>query len=351
MLLFLIILVGAHISFVFHPLIVIFNTLFFPILIAGVLYFVTFPFVNWMQGRKVPRVISILIIYLLMVGVIVLFVFLLGPILQREATKLMDEAPGIIEEIQVLLLALEEIEILPQIWAQESINLENLATWFSNLVRQSFSLIVANITQFLDAVTNVLMIMFLIPFILFYMLRDGHLLPGILTRYIPEKHVDNVKNTLSDMYEAISSYIQGIFIVCIFVGVLVYIGFLIIGLDYSLVLALFAMVTNVIPFLGPFIGAIPAVIVGALHSPLMIFKVIVVVIVVQQLESLVISPQVMGRKLAISPLTIILLIMVAGRLGGLLGMILAVPTYKIAKTIVLHVYLFVKSNKNELKRS
>ena len=345
MLFFLIILIGTHISFVFYPIFVIFNTLFFPILISGILYYITFPFVNWMQNRRIPRSFAIIILYGLLVGLLALLFILLGPVLQREITKLLEEAPKIIEDVQGLLLAVEQLDILPRIWEQEAINLENLASWLSYLVRSSFSLIVENITLVAERLTNFLIIMLLIPFILFYMLKEGHKLPGIITRYIPEKHKKNILHTLSDMNEAISSYIQGIFIVCIFVGILVYIGFLIIGLDYPLVLALFAMITNVIPFLGPFIGTIPGVIVGALDSPAMMFKVIVVVIVVQQIESLVISPQVMGRKLSISPLTIILLIMVAGRMGGLLGMILAVPSYKILKIVVTHIYLLVQSNK------
>lgn len=345
LLLFLIILVGTQISFLFRPLIIIINTLFFPILIAGVFYFVTFPLVDWLQKRKIPRTLAILLLYLFIVGLLVILFFLIGPILHREAEKLLEEAPGLIEDLQGLLLALERTEFLARVWEQESFSLDNLAARFSDLIQYSFSLVVDNISSFLEGVANFLIILILVPFILFYMLRDGHQLPDILMEYVPEKHATRVRKTLADMYEATSSYIQGLFIVAICVGILAYIGFLIIRLDYPLVLALFAMATNVIPFLGPFIGAIPAVIVGALNSPVMMLKVVVVVIVVQQIESLVISPQVMGRKLSISPLTIILLIMVAGRLGGLLGMILAVPSYKILKIVVIYVYSFIQASK------
>jgi predicted PurR-regulated permease PerM len=137
---------------------------------------------------------------------------------------------------------------------------------------------------------------------------------------------------------ALSSYIQGQIIVSICVGILAYIAFLIIGLDYPLVLALVAMFTNVIPFIGPWIGTIPAVIVGLLNSPFMALLVVLAVVVVQQIESNLISPQVMGRKLSIHPLTIIFLLLVAGRFAGLLGLILAVPTYAVGKVLVLHIY-------------
>jgi len=122
------------------------------------------------------------------------------------------------------------------------------------------------------------------------------------------------------------------------VGILAYIGFLIIGLEYALILSIFIMITNVVPFLGPFIGSIPAVIIGLLDSPLTMLIVIILIIIVQQIESMLISPQIMGRKLSLSPLAIIVIVLVSGRLGGLLGIILAIPTFTVLKIIVNHIY-------------
>ena len=134
-------------------------------------------------------------------------------------------------------------------------------------------------------------------------------------------------------------------------GILSYIGFLIIGLDYALLLSIFIMVFNIIPWLGPFIGAIPAVIVGLLDSPLMMLEVLVIIVIVQQIESLLVSPQVMGRKLALSPLAIILIVLVAGRLSGLLGIILAIPVFTILKIIAAHIYEHYKKKRNNIKSS
>lgn len=118
---------------------------------------------------------------------------------------------------------------------------------------------------------------------------------------------------------ALSSYIKGQILVSFCVGVLVYIGYLIIGLEYSLILAIITMFTNVIPFLGPFLGTIPAVIVALIDSPGMVVKVLVVTIVAQQIEGNLVSPLVMGKSLNIHPLTIIVLLLVAGSLVGFWG--------------------------------
>lgn len=147
---------------------------------------------------------------------------------------------------------------------------------------------------------------------------------------------------MRDMDEAISSYIQGQIIVSFCVGVLLYIAYFIIGLEYSLILAILAMVTNIIPVLGPFIGTIPALIVAFIHSPITALWVLLAVIIVQQIESNLISPQVMGRQLDVHPLTIILLLLAASQIAGLIGLILAVPTYAILKVVVKHTYGLIK---------
>src|SRR5699024_12118745 len=122
------------------------------------------------------------------------------------------------------------------------------------------------------------------------------------------------------------------------VGILLFIGYLIIGLKYSLTLALFAMLMNVIPFLGPFIAVIPALIVGLFQSPIMVVWVAIVTLIAQQIESNLISPNVMGRVLNLHPLTVITVILAAGSIAGFIGILFAVPFYTIIKTVVVHFY-------------
>jgi predicted PurR-regulated permease PerM len=348
LLVFLIILVGNQILFVFQPIVVIFETLFFSILISGVLYYVTFPFVDWLHHHKVPRSVAIFLLYLVAIGLIVLLSITIGPILQGEVTKLANNTPVMIKEVQRLLLSLEDIGILPSMWERESLDIKNIAEQLADAIGTAFTQVTTSIVTFFEFIANLFMTLVIVPFLLFYMLKEkgGHLITDILNRFVPKRYVTTISSALSEMNKLMSSYVQGLGIVCFCVGVLAYIGFLIIGLDYSLLLALFVMVTNVIPFLGPFIGAVPGVIVGVLDSPLMMLKVIIVIVIVQQMESLLISPQVIGRKLALSPLTIILVVLVAGRLGGLLGIILAIPTFTILKIMVNHVYEYMQFNKN-----
>ncbi len=338
LLLFLIILVGTQITFIFRPLVIAIKTLFFPILIAGFLYFLTYPLVDLLQQRKVPRWASILLLYLVFLGLVALLVSFLGPLLQREVIRLVDDLPRILEELRAALLSLQNNPLFLRLMEEEPELVESVADWLTGLLGNFFTLIMNNVTYLVELITGFFIAIVTIPFILFYMLKDGHHWPRALYSYLPRAYEGDLRRTLGDMHRGISAYIQGLVVICLFVGALVYIGYLIIGLDYPLILAMFAMVTNVIPFFGPVIGIIPGLVVAALHSPLMVLKVVVVVAAVQQLESLLISPQVMGRKLLISPLTVILLVLVSGRMAGLLGMILALPSFVILKIIIVHIY-------------
>lgn len=186
------------------------------------------------------------------------------------------------------------------------------------------------------------MIFALVPFVLFFRLKDGKHAPNFLEKILPKRHQKEADEKLEEMDGALSSYIQGQLIVSLCVGTLAFIGYLIIGLDYALILGVLAMATNVIPFIGPWIGTLPAVIVGLFTSPLQALLVVVVAIVVQQFESNLVSPFVMGKALNMHPLTIIFVLLVAGQFGGLLGLILAVPAYALLKVIISHIYRYIR---------
>ena len=117
-----------------------------------------------------------------------------------------------------------------------------------------------------------------------------------------------------------------------------YIGYIIIGLEYSLLLVIFAFFMNVIPFIGPWIAFAPALIIGFFKIHMMVIWVGVVTLVAQQIESNLITPNVMGKTLDIHPLTVITVILAAGNIAGFLGILLAIPTYAVGKAIVENIY-------------
>ena len=345
LLIFLIILVGTQISFIFVPFVIIVQALFFPFLIAGFLFFLLHPLVDLLEKKKIPRVISIFMIYAAFFFLIALLVFITGPVLQGEFNRLLNDAPEIFNQLQEIVISMEDHPLVIRLMEEEPEQIEKIAQWVTDSLNNLLVLVVNNIFSVFEFAADFLLGVIITPFILFYMLKDGRRWPQHFYRYLPEEHAEDIKTTMNEIGGAISAYIRGVVVVCICVGLLVYIGYQIIGLNYPLLLASFAMFTNVIPFLGPIIGTIPGMIVAVIHSPLMILKVLVVVVVVQQIESLLIYPQVMGKKLSVGPLSVILVILVAGRMAGLLGMILVLPVYIMVRITFNHIYNFAQSSK------
>lgn len=339
---FVIIYLGTLVQFIFRPIVVFVETLFFPFLLAGVLYYLFRPIVNFLDKQRIPKTLGIISIYLSLIGLITILVLLVGPILERQVNSLVNNFPYLINEIRAIIIQLQETEWFNRFQASETLSLNKISENMTQYIDQAFNIISSNISGLISFIANVIIIFIIIPFILFYMLKEGEKAPNQVLKLLPEKQRIEGRKILSDMDEKLSSYIQGQIIVSLCVGILMYAGFLIIGIEYSLILALIAMFTNVIPFVGPWIGTVPALIVAVIHSPFMVAKVLIVIVVVQQFESNFISPQIMGKKLALHPLTIILLLIVAGRFAGIIGMLLAVPTYAVCKVVVSHTYRLLK---------
>ena len=172
-----------------------------------------------------------------------------------------------------------------------------------------------------------------VPFVLFYMLKDGKKLPMKILSFLPTKSRSGILHVLQDINHQISSFIRGQIIVSFCIGILLYIGYMIIGLDYALILAIIASFTSVVPYLGPAIAITPALIVALVTSPVMLLKMVAVWTIVQLIEGKFISPQIMGKTLKIHPITIIFVILTAGNLFGVVGILLAVPGYAVLRFV------------------
>lgn len=347
LLFFLIIFVGNQIVFIFRPFIIVFETLFLSFLISGLLYYLTVPFVDWLHGHKFPRPAAIALVYFLITGLLTILVILIVPVLQRDLTLLANNIPEKIQEFHQLIDRLGESHLIGPLLELEPFNPDEIINRISGVISNALTQLATSYRVVLDFTAGILMTIVIIPFLLYHMLKEKGegSIPALVERHAPRDQIKDINRARAEMNRMLASYVQGLGILCLVVGALAFIGFLIIGLEYALILALFIMITNVVPFLGPFIGAIPAVIIGLMESPWMMLQVLIVIIVVQQIETLLISPQIMGRKLSLSPLTIILIVLVAGRLGGLLGIILGVPIFTMLKIVVAYIYEYIVKNR------
>jgi predicted PurR-regulated permease PerM len=343
-LLFVNILLLTKISFVFTPFVVFLKTIFFPVLLAGVLFYILHPFVSLLERKGVSRIVSIASIYILVLGLFVFLAVTVIPIIKDQVNALIDNLPYFGHEIERAARKFGESNVIGRM--QESLNIDvaNIVKDSTMNFTKSLSSVTGNVTGFLSTLTEVVLTFVMVPFILFYLLKDGEQLPNHFLKFISEQRQPAAKRILDDMHYAISSYIRGQIIVSLFIGIMLFIGYLIIGIKYAVLLAILAMIVNIVPYVGPIIAITPALIIAFIDSPAMILKVIIVMMIVQLAEGKFISPQVMGKKLDIHPITIIFIILTAGNLFGIMGIILAIPGYAILKVLVTHSYRFVKLN-------
>lgn len=332
------ILVFAKISFVFKPLTVLLKTVLLPILLTGAIYYLLNPLVDWLENKRVRRVYTITGLYLFIAGILTVLIMTVIPLVQEQITSLIENLPRYTAEVQRQFESLIGSNFYHQVQESTGFNLDDLSNSLSEQGSSLLNNAWSGLGGFLGAIKNVVLAIVTVPFILFYLLKDGKKLPKFILRYVPVRFRDQTHHVMTEMNGQISSYIRGQIIVSFCIGALMYVGFLIIGLDYSLTLAIIASFTSIVPYLGPAIAITPAIIVAIVTSPIMLLKLIVVWTVVQLIEGKFISPQIMGKTLRVHPITIIFVILTAGNLFGVLGVILAVPGYAVLKVIFTHLF-------------
>ncbi|WP_019635911.1 AI-2E family transporter [Paenibacillus fonticola] len=328
----------TKISFIFKPLAVLLKTVLIPILLTGAIYYLLNPLVNWMERKRIPRGYTIAALYLFIIGIITIIIISVIPLVKEQVTELIYNFPKYSYEVQLQFEALIGSDFFYQFQQSTGFNFTDLAQTVSERASSILQNAFSGIGGFVGAIVDIVLTVVTVPFILFYLLKDGKKLPNYILRFVPVKLREQTHRVMTEANGQISSYIRGQIIVSFCIGVLLYIGFLIIGLDYSLVLAIIASFTSVVPYLGPAIAITPALIIAIVTSPFMLLKLIIVWTVVQLIEGKFISPQIMGKTLRVHPITIIFVILTAGNLFGVLGIILAVPGYAVLKVIFTHLF-------------
>lgn len=336
------ILVFTKVSYIFTPIKILLKTVLLPIILSAIAYYLFVPVINYLERKKVKRIISIFALYIIITGIITVIIVSVIPFLREQIMSLVESFPELLKDVERIVEQVIGSQVLSQVQQTLNIDLSVIANNFSreaaNILNRTFS----NIGGFIGTVTEIVMAIVTVPFVLFYLLKDGKKLPGYILNFLPVNLREHTYIVMKEMNYQISSYIRGQIIVSFCIGLLMYIGFEIINLDYAPVLALIAAFTSIVPYLGPAIAITPALIIAIVSSPFMLLKLIIVWTIVQLIEGKFISPQVMGRSLHVHPVTIIFVILTAGNLFGVIGVLLAVPGYAVLKVIVTHLFEFFK---------
>ena len=272
-----------------------------------------------------PRWASILTIFIVLIAIIAIVVAFIAPIIISNVNNLIKATPTLQRDAeQVVNFSLNQMDKLPSdVTAKINSTMKSIS--------DSLTGILANSITYITSLISTIFLLIMVPFFLIYMLKDHEKFIPAIGKFFKGERKVFVVDLLKDLNYTLKSYIQGQVTVSFILGIILYIGYTLIGLPYTPLLVLFAGVANLIPFLGPWLSFAPAAILGIIDGPSTFIWVCVVTLIAQQLEGNVITPNVMGKSLSIHPLTIIVVILAAGDLGGFTLILIAVPLYAVLK--------------------
>jgi len=286
------------------------------ILVAVFLAAAIMPWVNWFNKHNIPRALAVLIIYLSAFAVLALVIVLIIPPLSDQINQLSRSFPEYFQRVIVGFSKLQQFNGgADTVSAQNSLG--SLQAALSSATQGVFS-----------AISSVFggIIFFLAMLVLtFYMVLNEQLFIKFVEQITPKNYKSYAIKFISRVQVKLGKWLRGQLFLMFFVGALTYIGLLILGVKFALVLALMAGLLELIPYAGPILSAVPALIIASTQSLLMAVLVAILYFMVQQIENHFLVPKIMQKAVGLNPIITIVAILVGAKLGGILGAILAVP--------------------------
>lgn len=318
----------------------IFNTLSFlvvPFVLSVYIYYALKPLKEFFLKYIDSNNLVTALVFIAFLALLILLAVLIGNILVDQIYELVND------------VNLYDIYRENRGWIDRFGEYIELDKWLSELSRkfQEFMIDIPNrLTDIADSITRFATQFILMIFAIFYFLKDGGLIRQTINKQAEGPYGPEIRDAANHINEILETYISGQMLVSLILGIFTFAGYMIIGLPGALLLAMIALITNLIPYIGPFIGAAPAVLIGLTEGPVMAFQVILVNVIVQQVEANLVSPNIIGQKLDIHPLVVMVVVLVCMRLFGVLGALIATPLYLILVTIIKTIHKMYYKSKN-----
>lgn len=305
-----------------------------PLFIGIVVAWLLEPLVKFLKNHKVNRTLATSLVYIALILLIVLIISSLIPLLSEQINEIVKSIPSISSQIQNWIN-----DVFSKIGNIDGIDISSLKSELfvkleeigSNLTSSLPHITVTFVSSVFSGLGS-LIIGFIIGF---YLLMSFDNINDAISSLIPEKNRDDFRGLANEVNTSLRKYVQGTLICASFVFLLSTIGFAIAGLKAPVLFGLFCGVTNIIPYIGPYLGGAPAVLVGFSQGPIVGIISLISIVIAQFLESNILNPIVMSKTMKLHPVTIIIGLLVFGHFWGMIGMLLATPTIAVLKSIIL----------------
>ena len=316
-----------------------------PIIISIIVAEVLFPIVQFIErhlpGRerypRAARMFSIAVIYVAFLAIIVALILLTIPPMVREAQEFIETVPQIYEDVKATLEELSE-QYDQQVPDEIKAQVEEWAQSLGGALGSAALSIGSKTLSSLAGTVSLLFGLAIVPFLLFYLLKDKEELLDGMYSILPENVSRHTHNVLSLIHGVIGSYVRAQLISAAIVGGLVFLGLWALDISFALTLGLLAGLLGLIPIIGAFIGAVPALLVALATDPSKLIWVVLLFIVVQFVESNIISPRIQGSAVRLHPIFIMGTLVVASSIGGLWGVLIGVPVVAASRDVFVYFY-------------
>ncbi|MGV3488133.1 MAG: AI-2E family transporter [Tuberibacillus sp.] len=301
-----------------------------PFLIAMLIAYLLHPLIEGLHHQGMPRTLAILIIYLLFFGIVIYAGIKGAPVVVEQLRSFAKQAPE-----------------LTRLYHNEVNHFYYATSDFPETVHDHFDRILASVERgvnnivrkVVDGIQNLFRSIFtilLIPFIVFYLLKDLEEIKAWLYRHTPKRWRNQAVRLVQEVDVTLGSYIRGQLLVCAVLGGIAIIGLWLFQIPYSVILGIFIGITDIIPYFGPVIGAIPAILIAVTISVKKAIFILILIGVLQFLEGNILSPLIVGKSVKIHPIFIMLSLVIGGDMGGVLGMLIAVPVFITVRVFIRH---------------
>ena len=306
-----------------------------PLFIGFILTWLFYPLQKKLVDKGMNKALSAILIFILVAGFIILFVYIFIPVLYKQINDLINMLPSVFSNFTNLISkSLDKVDISGL----------DVGTLKKSIIESGQNMIVSITTKLPNSLISIVKslisavgIIALSLVIMIYMLMDFDNITFSFEKFLKKKGADDYVKLLNNIGYNARKVVNGTLLVAFMVFVCDTIGFAIVGLNAAVLFGLFCGITDLIPYIGPYIGGAAAVIVGFTQSPIIGFATLVVAIIVQLVESYVLQPVVMSKAMQLSPITIIVGLLLFGYFFGIVGMIIATPCMSIIKEIIIFI--------------
>lgn len=331
LLLFITVFIFIKLQGIWFPIVTVMFNILLPFAIAAFITYLLHPVVERLHAGGLHRGIAVFIIYVIFFGGIGFAVYKGLPEIVRQIKDLTTSIPALAEQYKGFITLIQEKTSTWPEGIQERVDAGIVS------VEKGLNEMLTNVLNSMVEIVNSVFTIALIPFITFYMLKDYKTIKKAIWYLTPRRWRAGGILFLRDVDQSLGSYIRGQLLVCVLIGSTSALLFWFFHMKYPLLLGLIIGITNVIPYFGPVIGAIPAVMIASTISLKMMVITVIIVFAMQFLEGNVLSPLIVGKSLHMHPLLIMLALFAGEELGGIIGMILAVPILAVIKVGLLHI--------------